>query len=287
MKKYIKNLSALSALMLIFACSSDDKSIDEVFDSVERGAILRTVSLNSGSYNAFDDTSEFSVTLEEQDAQNGGLLDTVDVYVTFVDNSDDGIDTGVAEQLVETIPASAFSPSQFGLPEITYAKILSEISSSLGLTSDDYTGGDAFVYRFALNLTDGRTFTSTDVNGNVSGGSFFSSPFTYNVVVKCVPTAPVPGEYTINMNDAYGDGWNGAKLTVTIDGVATDYTLPSGSSGSETFTVPDGATEFFIVYSPGDWEVEVTYSIIAPNGDTAISDGPGPFVGELVLNICP
>jgi len=273
--------------MLIFACSSDDKSIDGVFDSVERGAILRTVSLNSGSYNAFDDTSEFSVTLEEQDVQNGGLLESVDVYVTFVDNSDDGTDTGVAEQLLETLPASAFSTSQFGLPEITYAKVLSSISSSLGLTSSDYTGGDAFVYRFALNLTDGRTFTNTDVNGNVSGGSFFSSPFIYNIVVKCVPTAPVPGVYTINMNDSYGDGWNGAKITVTIDGVATEYTLASGSSGSEMFTVPDGTTEFFITYSPGDWEGEVTYTIIAPNGAPAISDGPGPFVGELVLNICP
>ena len=41
--------------------------------------------------------------------------------------------------------------------------------------------------------------------------------------------------YTVDMNDTYGDGWNGGAIEVYEDGVMMDtLTLASGSSGSRS-----------------------------------------------------
>ena len=42
-----------------------------------------------------------------------------------------------------------------------------------------------------------------------------------------------PGECTLDMNDSYGDGWNGDQW----EGAGNTFTLDSGSSGSATFTL--------------------------------------------------
>jgi len=42
-----------------------------------------------------------------------------------------------------------------------------------------------------------------------------------------------PGECTLDMNDSYGDGWNGNLW----EGAGYTFTLDSGSSGSATFTL--------------------------------------------------
>lgn len=271
---------------MALSCSTDDNAIDTLFDNVTRGAVLRTVDVVSGSFNVFDDTSEFIIELEEQDVENGGLLESVDVRATFIDNFDDSVDNDVESTPVTSIPGSAFAPGPFGLPRTTFTISLNEVRTALGLSSDQLNGGDQFNMEFVLNLTDGRSFTFTDVSGAVQSGSFFRSPFRYGVGVKCVPTAPVPGDYNLTLRDSFGDGWDGAFITVTIDGVATDYTITDGSSGSFVITVPSGTTTLDWSYTPGNFEEEHTYELIAPTGETAAADGPGPTPGTIVLNIC-
>jgi hypothetical protein len=285
----MKKLNKIVALILsaiVLSCSSDDNAIDTLFDNVTRGAVLRTVNVISGSFNVFDGSSEFIIELEEQDTENGGLLASVDVRATFIDNFDDGTDNDVDSTPVTTIPASAFAPGPFGLPRTTFSISLDDVRTALGLQENQLNGGDQFNMEFVLNLTDGRSFTFQDVSGAVQSGSFFRSPFRYGVGVKCVPTAPVPGDYLLTIRDSFGDGWDGAFITVVIDGVSTDYTITSGSSGSFTITVPDGTTQLEWSYTPGNFEEEHTYELIAPTGETAAADGPGPTPGTIVLNIC-
>jgi hypothetical protein len=76
------------------------------------------------------------------------------------------------------------------------------------------------------------------------------------------------------MYDSYGDGWNGAFLEVTMNGVHVgdfdcdvSYTLDSVFS----FT---GATMDFIFHS-GNWDSEITFAILSPVGDTLVY-GPAP-----------
>ncbi len=76
--------------------------------------------------------------------------------------------------------------------------------------------------RLELVLTDGRSFSSSSTSGSLQG-SYFSSPFSWGVPILC---QPVDGDYVIDMQDSYGDGWqtsgNGGS------GFKAYYTLAGG-----------------------------------------------------------
>ena len=271
--------------LLITSCDDDGgKVIDEVFAETTRGAVLRTIE-SGGVFDRFDTSTSFAFTFEEQDYEDGDLLEKVDLYISFDDNTEANGDSSVDEILIQTFLPADFTDGEFGLPRASYETTLANALSQLGLVEGDFDGGDAVQFRLILTLTDGRTFTNDDSTGTITG-SFFNAPYFYNPVIKCIPPAPVAGEYTIDLVDSYGDGWNGASIDVVIDGVETSYTIADGGAGTETFTVPVGTTEFTLEFVSGAFDSEVTYEIIAPTGETAISDGPSPAVGAITLNIC-
>tara|TARA_B100000678_G_scaffold61228_1_gene49590 strand:- start:952 stop:1821 length:870 start_codon:yes stop_codon:yes gene_type:complete len=287
MKHYKKYIIPFFAFFLLLGCTEKDNTVDKVFQDTVYGAILRTTQTISTSYNAFDPSSLFSIMLEEQDEEMGNLLASVDVYISFEDNQEDAMDKSVSEVLLVNIPASDFTTGDNGLPVIQFERSLAEAASAVGISDSDYSGGDRFIYRMVLNLTDGRSYTNTDYGGTVSNSSFFRSPLIYYVGVNCTPITPIPGTYSIDLQDSYGDGWNGASIVVTIDGVAESYTLDSGSSGSFSISVPEDTEELSFVFNSGDWDGEVTFQIYAPNGEIASEQGPSPGVGEIPLSICP
>jgi hypothetical protein len=176
-------LLAMGALVL--GCGEDDKLTVDVQDTVERGAILRTVATLSSSFDIFDPEAFWGATLEVQDSEDGGLLSDVDVYVDFVDNTPGNGTTVTDEVMIDNIPGSAFTQGPNGFPRTDYNLTFSEVLSALGLTSADYDGGDQISIRMALNLTDGRSFTDTSAGATVGGGSFFRSPFLYSASLVC------------------------------------------------------------------------------------------------------
>lgn len=280
MKNKILNIFlAITVAFSAISCQESDNAIDQVFAGTTYGAILRTVKLNSGEFNSYDLNSKFDVDIEEQDPEDGALLDNVEVYLQFKGN----------EVLLKTITASEFNSGPYGLPRTNVSVTLQEAVTALGLSSSDYTGGDALPVRLQLNLTDGRSFTDSDASGSLQG-SYFSSPYKYNTVIKCIPTSAVPGIYTIDMVDSYGDGWNGASIDVTIDGESTSYTLEDGASGSYEVTIPAGSSTMAFAYTSGAWDSEVTYTITytdldGGNEQTALSESV-PAEGSKVLSIC-
>ena len=84
MKNLIKYAFAGAILIGMASCEDDEQNTtDFVQENVERGAVLRTVSLISNSLPIGVPTAEFSVLLEEQDAFGGDLLESVDVEILF------------------------------------------------------------------------------------------------------------------------------------------------------------------------------------------------------------
>ncbi|MEA3444490.1 MAG: pre-peptidase C-terminal domain-containing protein, partial [Bacteroidota bacterium] len=85
-------------------------------------------------------------------------------------------------------------------------------------------------------------------------------------------------DYTVELYDSYGDGWNGGALTIYVGGTAvlTNITINTGS-GPEifTFSVPDGAN-MTATYSSGSYDSEVTYFIYDSESTLFFSDGPYP-----------
>ena len=289
MKVFRKYILIACALLSLVSCEEEDKLVQQVLSDFTSGTFLRTRATAGNPFNAFVPESPFSVTMEMQTADDQ-VVEVINLYYSFQERQfDDGVDRSVADQLFTTFDPTTFATSERGLPEFTHNSTLGEIAGFLGLTSADYTGGDAFTYRFEVVLTDGRTFSSGDVSGTTAGSTYYRSPYAYAVNVTCIPVAPVPGDYVVVMNDSYGDGWNGASIRVTVDGVATDYFVSAaeGSTDTNTVTIPATATSVTWEFVSGDWDSEITFSITAPNGDPAYSDGPSPAVGELILSLCP
>ena len=166
MKNIFKLLFAL-VFVVNFSCQDSSNVIDEVLD-YETGAILRTVSLDNGVLNTSDASSEFLVTVEYQDEQDGALLESVDVWTYFRDISPDNGTTPENRAYVYTVDASAFSTdTPHGLPRAQLSMQMGQALSATGLTTDpDVMGpGDAFVVQFQVNLTDGRSYDYTSAAG--------------------------------------------------------------------------------------------------------------------------
>ncbi|PCJ94586.1 MAG: hypothetical protein COA50_12575 [Flavobacteriaceae bacterium] len=179
----MKNLKIYILLALgvfVSSCSEDDKVTVNVVDAVTRGAVLRTVAITGGAMDVLDENAIVTIEIEEQDAELGALLSEVRVYANLVDNTDDATTT-TTETLLTTLPASAFSTGEFGLPRGSFSASQAEIATALGIAFGDYNCGDQWNLRLELSLTDGRLFTDTDATGNISGGSFFSSPYNYRI----------------------------------------------------------------------------------------------------------
>ena len=84
--------------------------------------------------------------------------------------------------------------------------------------------------------------------------------------------------WTIEGVDTYGDGWNGASIDVTVDGVTTSYAVDADAA---TFVVgvPVGSTYSFEFVS-GDWDGEIEYTITDGNGNV-FADAYYPAVGVI------
>jgi hypothetical protein len=131
-------------------------------------------------------------------------------------------------------------------------------------------------YPAASLLFLGLFFTSLSLQGKESSTSFDNPP---SVVDTCY--------YTLELFDSFGDGWNGSFLTITINGVSTDYTFTTGTEATFMVAAISNA-QFIATYTAGAFQNEVTYNILDPSGNVIFSDGPFPQTGE-VLNIfaCP
>jgi hypothetical protein len=93
--------------------------------------------------------------------------------------------------------------------------------------------------------------------------------------------------YTIDMQDSYGDGWNGASVDVSVNGtVVANWGLATGSAGSDSVSTINGDLLDFS-YNPGSWDAEVTFQITDPAGAVLGSYGPNPTTGSFLTSTSP
>ncbi len=211
----MKNLRILLLLIVtggcISACSEDDKLTVITQETVGRGGVLRTISTEGTAWDVLDPMSTVTITVEEQDIEDGDLLREVRVFADLIDNTAESTIDPVEAQL-NTIPAEEFVFGPNGLPRATFSTTLGDVATALGLILGDYNCGDQVSLRLELELTDGRMFTYTDATGNVAGGSFFSSPYMYNISL----IAPLPDD------DLFTGQYQLTQITPGIFGV-NDY----------------------------------------------------------------
>ncbi len=94
--------------------------------------------------------------------------------------------------------------------------------------------------------------------------------------------------WTLEGDDFYSDGWNGASIRLTADGTSIDYAL---EGGAETIMIPvtDGS-DYTFEFVTGDWDGEITYTLTSPDGSESFSKDLGTYPAAGVItsgtNIC-
>lgn len=300
----MKKIISLLTIILVFqSCSDPDNTINDVLDNYQKGAVLRTIS-SSGDYNFYDQSnSVFTATIEAHDEEDGALLSNVEIFISA--------DSGEEVQL-RTLDASEFVNGPTGLPRTTFSVSLSEVDSKIS-----YIGGSTVQIRLKLNLTNGRSFSTEAVTGSMTG-SYFKSPYAYNKIVLCNVTdgSAVPGIYTINMVDTYGDGWQDSVVKLTLDGTEYLYAMPSpygsgvalnatleaytgnNDSGFGKITIPASASTMKWEWIEGRYPDETNYTIKYTKLDGSrpqnafvqashgVAGNNAANIGEKILSVC-
>jgi parallel beta-helix repeat protein len=106
-------------------------------------------------------------------------------------------------------------------------------------------------------------------------------PLSYSSLAQCV--------HTLEMFDSWGDGWNGASVTVFVNGTAvlSNQTIATGYSSTATFTASTGDA-ITTTWSSGSYDNECTYNILDGNNVVIGSDGPSPTgISTPISASCP
>ncbi|MCK0161585.1 hypothetical protein [Allomuricauda sp. F6463D] len=266
MKNIINKLGILLAGVAFILSSCEEEKV--VYDSV------------SGQTLASFSTSSVNLGVPTEGA-------SVEIFVTASTEFD-------SERTIslEVDPASTASADQYTI-------------SNKGIPAGEYVGQITIEGDFEALPEEGLTqliLNLTDVSGS-NDLTFGNETLTVSLFREC-SSAPTPGAWTINMGDSYGDGWQtddangGSGLTCTLsDGTVFEVGLCSPyedknydctselSSGSTIIIIPEGI-EFADWNFPGDAYGEISFSIVAPNGNTVAEVGPGADAGAVEIDFC-
>ena len=140
------------------------------------------------------------------------------------------------------------------------------------------TSGSTGAYTVANVSGSGATITgltaSTDYDWSVrevcaAGDTTVWSSDVTTTTAACGLTSQC--QYTVYMEDSWGDGWNGNVIDFIQGGTsAGTVTLASGSSGTATVSLCSGDSVTVGVANLGSYTYEVGFTVVDPNGDTVL-----------------
>lgn len=175
-----KLLSLLSLCIIIASCSDDESSPLDILEDAQQGALIVAVETQNNSIASDTASGSLEVLLEYSDAQQGALLDKMNIYATFFDQSADGDSTAAVteEVLLRTVEKTLFEEGSNDLPTYQMNIAAQEFLTVTNNTSESIASGDTFATRLELVLTDGRTFSfnESDQFGVGVATFIFSTP---------------------------------------------------------------------------------------------------------------
>ena len=96
--------------------------------------------------------------------------------------------------------------------------------------------------------------------------------------------------YVVNMQDSWGDGWNNASISISVNGVANSgsWSLATGASASDSISTYSGDIIQFS-FNSGSYDSEITFQITDPSGVQIYNYGAppaGPFLTHQSNSTC-
>jgi len=83
--------------------------------------------------------------------------------------------------------------------------------------------------------------------------------------------------YTLEMNDRFGDGWNGGYIEININGNITQYSA-SGFGSVVNFCIANGGS-LSLTYFPGQYELENSFILYGPTMNALVTQNAPPTPG--------
>lgn len=183
--------------MLTYSCKDEDLAPIITFDQAGKGAYVRLVELKTGEYDLNDlSGSAYEASVDFVDIEDGNTVTNYDIYVSYTDNSGNGLDK--AEQLYKAYTAGDFGSSVNGNVGRELNIPLSDVATLLGLelSSDELIAGNFFNFRTEITsdgVVRGFSNSSSAVNGPA-----FQGHFDFQVKVTCpVENERFVGEYSM------------------------------------------------------------------------------------------
>ncbi|WP_299675150.1 T9SS type A sorting domain-containing protein [uncultured Dokdonia sp.] len=250
------------------------------------------------------------VTLEDDPNNNGAqgvvtfpVNSTADVTTVFVDGGGfpgevsyrildaegNEVAIGDVENDIQPNTLTADCPSCFAPTDLMAANV-TDTSADLSWTDNNDPTSPEFTVEWGpigFELGTGTMETGITMASFMLTGLDAGTEYEFYVTANCAvddpsnPTGPVPfvtmappGEcsYTLQMNDSFGDGWNGATIDVLRNGILAlnDVSLDDdpnndGAIGSLTFEINPGDDITTVFGEPGGFPGEITYSILDAN----------------------
>lgn len=107
----------------------------------------------------------------------------------------------------------------------------------------------------------GQANAQVQLNGSIQGGASSGSPCNYSLLLE----------------DSFGDSWNGNTIDVTINGTTTNYTVTNANNGGNfnlvNLSIPHGATIGITFNATGNWINECEFTLTDPTGTIIYQDG--------------
>lgn len=105
-----------------------------------------------------------------------------------------------------------------------------------------------------------------------------------NGAVDAFVSADATCNYTLNVFDSFGDGWQGASVDVLVNGINVGNYTAAGNGSSFSINVPNGQS-IELIYNSGAFDTENSYELVL-GGTTLFSDGPSPLIGSAYTTTC-
>jgi hypothetical protein len=173
--------------------------------------------------------------------------------------------------------------------------------ASVTLNSSGLSSGNGILYQWQQSINGGTTWT------NIPGATSTSATVTpaattlYRIVTTCansfISSNSSTVTYSVNtcsgsitMTDSWGDGWNGAVMTLNVNGSPFQtFSLGGGTSQTVSFCLPQASTYSLFYTNGGAYPTEVGVSLTI-NGTQVYAVGFGGATVNTTLvsgNACP
>ncbi len=301
MNRFIKYLFGLVLALTLNACTDwVDPAIP--YNEFDTGLYLRTLDRPAANFNFFNlDAAVFQVTIEAVDIEDGRTLREVEVFVSRRRGPN-----VTPEVRLGTIPASAFQPHSFTLPQVhpasgskfpaaTIRYTLEESLTAMGMTKADINGGDFIEYRLSATDTQGRVFTNTNLSPDIVGGLYYRSPFFYRYPIVC--PSELVGTYDLSTTGWCGETYTGKVrfvagtttgtyiVQVDLDGTfADDFSFGFYRACYGADTAPPGSA-FGLRLTDACGQIGFNTAVSSPWQDPFFVDDVQVNGSELVLSI--